>query len=88
MATGFQRVGPIRLMPGVRKVNFWTYMYSAFICIAMLAGMNFLQIYLLEVHLEIPQDQQGMLTGMLATYTELVALVLIIPFGYLADRIG
>ena len=48
MANVYENVGPIALLPGVRRFNFWTYMYAAFICIAMLAGMNFLQIYLLE----------------------------------------
>jgi MFS family permease len=75
-------------MPAVRKFNFWTFMYASFICIAMLAGMNFLQIYLLEVNLSIPRDEQGFVTGLLATYTEIVAILLIIPFGVLADRIG
>jgi len=83
-----QRVGPIELMPGIQKFNFWSFMYAAFICIAMLAGMNFLQIYLLEVNLSIPRDEQGFVTGLLATYTEIVAILLIIPFGVLADRIG
>ena len=82
------KVGPVALMPGVRKFNFWTFMYAAFICIAMLAGMNFLQIYLLEVNLSIPRDEQGFITGILATYTEVVVILLIIPFGILSDRIG
>jgi len=72
----------------VQKFNFWTFMYAAFICIAMLAGMNFLQIYLLEVNLGIPRDEQGFVTGLLATYTEIVAILLIVPFGLLSDRIG
>jgi MFS family permease len=83
-----QRVGPVFLQLGVRKFNFWTFMYAAFICIAMLAGMNFLQIYLLEVNLGIPRDQQGFATGILATATEIVAILLIVPFGTLGDRIG
>jgi MFS family permease len=83
-----QRVGPIALMPGIQRFNFWSFMYAAFICIAMLAGMNFLQIYLLEVNLSIPRNEQGFVTGLLATYTEIVAILLIIPFGVLADRIG
>jgi MFS family permease len=82
------RVGPIALMPGVRKLNFWTFMYAAFICIAMLAGMNFLQVYLLEVNLGVAREEQGFVTGILATYTEIVAILLIIPFGMLSDRIG
>jgi MFS family permease len=82
------KVGPVQLMPGIRKFNFWTFMYASFICIAMLAGMNFLQIYLLEVNLSIPRSEQGFITGILATYTEVVAILLIIPFGILSDRIG
>jgi len=83
-----EKVGPIYLSPGVRKFNFWTFMYASFICIAMLAGMNFLQAYLLDVNLGIPKDEQGVATGMLALITELVAILLIVPFGALADRIG
>lgn len=86
-AAGIQ-VGPISLAAGVRRMHFWTYLYAAFICIAMLSGMNFLQIYLLDVHLQIPRSEQGALTGFLAFCTEVVALVLIVPFGVLADRIG
>jgi MFS family permease len=63
-------------------------MYASFICIAMLAGMNFLQAYLLDVNLGLPKSEQGFATGILATWTEIVAILLIIPFGVLADRIG
>jgi MFS family permease len=63
-------------------------MYASFICIAMLAGMNFLQAYILDVNLALPKEEQGFATGILATWTELVAIILIIPFGVLADRIG
>ena len=34
-------IGPIKLAPGVTRFNFWTFMYASFICIGMLAGMNF-----------------------------------------------
>lgn len=63
-------------------------MYAAFICIAMLAGMNFLQAYLLDVNLGMPKDEQGVATSILALVTEVVAIILIVPFGALADRIG
>ncbi len=88
MTMSGERAGPIWLQPGIRKMNFWAFMYAAFICIAMLAGMNFLQVYLLEVNLGIPRDEQGTATGVLAFVTEVVAILLIIPFGTLADRIG
>ncbi len=83
-----EKVGPVYLSPGVSKFNFWTFMYAAFICIAMLAGMNFLQAYLLDVNLGIPKSEQGVATGILALVTEVVAIILIVPFGALADRIG
>jgi MFS family permease len=88
MSGVLQKVGPVQLQPGIRRFNFWTFMYAAFICIAMLAGMNFLQVYLLEVNLGLPRSEQGFATGILATATEIVAILLIIPFGTLADRIG
>jgi len=84
----FEKVGPIHLEDGVRKFHFWTFMYASFICIAMLAGMNFLQSYILTEHLNVPVDQQGAITGNLAFWTEIVAILLIVPFGILSDRIG
>ena len=88
MNSAAQRIGPILLQQGVARFNFATFMYASFICIAMLAGMNFLQVYLLEVNLGLPRNEQGFATGILATATEIVAILLIIPFGSLADRIG
>jgi MFS family permease len=88
MSGAVQKVGPVHLQPGISRFNFWTFMYAAFICIGMLAGMNFLQVYLLEVNLGLPRSEQGFATGILATATEIVAILLIIPFGTLADRIG
>ncbi|MEC9375919.1 MAG: MFS transporter [Pseudomonadota bacterium] len=87
-STNAVKVGPITLAPGISRFNFWTFMYASFICIAMLAGMNFLQPYLLAEHLKIPIDERGTLTGDLAFYTEIIAIVLIVPFGILSDRIG
>ncbi len=87
MVTG-EKVGPLYLAPGVRKFNFWTFMYASFICIAMLAGMNFLQAYILDVNLSMPKSEQGVATGLLALVTELVAIALIVPCGALSDRIG
>lgn len=88
MTKSVNRVGPIHLAPGVRKFNFWTFIYAAFICIGMLAGMNFLQGYVISVHLGVPPGEQGAVTGTLAFWTEIVAIILIVPFGILSDRIG
>ena len=87
-SAGHVQVGPIALVPQVSRFNFWTFMYASFVCIAMLAGMNFLQSYLLTEHLHIPDSERGALTGDLAFYTEVIAIMLIVPFGMLSDRIG
>jgi len=76
------------LEQGVQKVHFWMLMYASFVCISMLAGMNFLQSYVLTEHLQIPMEQQGGVTGDLAFWTEIVAILLIVPFGMLSDRVG
>ena len=88
MTEAITKVGPIQLSEGVEKHHFWTFMYGAFICVGMLAGMNFLQSYVIIVHLDIPPGEQGAVTGDLAFWTEIVAIFLIVPFGILSDRIG
>jgi MFS family permease len=81
-------VGPVKLAPGVTRFNFWTFMYASFICIGMLAGMNFLQPYVLVENLNIPRAAQGTVSGNLGFWQEIVALALINPFGWMSDRIG
>lgn len=82
------RVGPVTLVHGVTSGNFWALMYASFITIGMLAGMNILQSYVLTEHLQIPTSQQGTVTGNLALWQEVIAILLIKPFGIAADRIG
>ncbi len=82
------RVGPVLLAPGVSRLNFWAYLHAAFACIAVMAGMNFLQSYVLTEHLQLPRDVQGAVSGDLVFWTEIVAIILIGPFGALCDRIG
>jgi MFS family permease len=80
--------GPIALAPGITRANVSAKFFMAFIAIAMLSGMSFLQGYILTEHLNIPRGQQGTISGDLSFYTEIVALLLFNPFGILADRIG
>lgn len=78
----------IDLVPGVTGFNFWTYLYAAFVCVGMMAGMNFIQGYILTEHLMIAKEDQGRVAGDLAFWTEIVAILLLGPFGGLSDRIG
>ena len=83
------RIGRIQLATGVRVSHFWIYMYASLICIGMMTNMNFSQPYILAEHLGITdQDVAGMVSGQLTGVTEIVCLILIWPFGMLADRIG
>jgi MFS family permease len=86
--TSALKVGPVTLAPGITRGHFWSLMYTSFITIGMLAGMNILQSYVLTAHLQVPREAQGTLTGNLALWQELIAILLIKPCGILADRIG
>ena len=83
-----ERLGPILLAPGVSKGNVITKIYAAFVMVAMLTGMSFLQGYVLEVHLQVPRGQQGTISGDLTFWAEIVSLLLYNSFGVLSDRIG
>ena len=83
------RIGNIELASGVRVTHFWTYMYASLICIGMISNMNFSQPYILIEHLGIADPRvAGRITGQLTLITEIMSLMLIWPFGILADRIG
>ena len=86
--TDATRIGPIELLPGISRTNFWTFLLAAFVCIGMLATLNIAQSYILVQHLGIPWSEQGALSGNLTLVTEIMSIVLIAPFGILADRIG
>ena len=83
-----QRIGPIELLPGISRTNFWTFMLASFVCIGMMATLNIAQSYILVQHLGIPWSKQGALSGNLTLVTEVMSIVLIAPFGILADRVG
>ncbi len=83
-----RRLGGIQLAPGYLPSNAVTYLYAAFITIGLLAFVSFIQAYLLNVHLALPEALQGRTVSGLNFANELVALCLVAPFGALADKIG
>lgn len=84
----FRRFGPVKLAPGYTPFNAGTYVFAAFVTIGMLAFVSFIQPYLLNANLQIPQDQQGRALGILGFCNEIVSLLLVAPIGALADKIG
>ena len=82
------KFGPIQLLPGISRFNVITYFYACFICIGVLAGMNFIQGYILTENLAIPRANQGTISGDLAFVQEIIAILFVAFFGILTDRIG
>ncbi|MCC7257749.1 MAG: MFS transporter [Gammaproteobacteria bacterium] len=82
------RLGPIELAPGVTRSHVLVKLVASFVGISALSGMAILQSYILTAHLHVPRAMQGTLTGDLAFWSEVVGLLLFIPFGMAADRIG
>jgi MFS family permease len=83
-----KRLGPIQLTPGYSRLNGVSFIYAAFVTIGLLAFISFIQAYLLNVNLKMPPELQGRTVAILGIANEIVALVLVAPFGALADKIG
>ncbi len=86
--TPIQRLGPVELAPGVTRANVVVKLAASFVGVGALSGMAILQSYILNAHLHIPRGAQGTLSGDLAFWSEIVGLLLFLPFGMAADRIG
>ncbi len=82
------RFGPVRLAPGYTPMNAATYLFAAFITIGMLAFVSFIQPYLLNANLSVPESQQGRAVSVLGFSNEIISLLLVAPIGALADKIG
>lgn len=82
------RFGPVWLQPGVTSGNMMALMLGGFTTIGLLTFIALGTPYVMTVYLDIPQSQQGALSGYLHTFQEVVALAVFAPLGIMADRIG
>ena len=82
------RVGPIELAPSIQTYHAWTFFYAAFFSIGMITFLSIGQTYILNVHLNIPVSEQGVISGDLVFWTEIITLLFFVPAGILMDRIG
>lgn len=83
-----QKFGPILLSPGINPGNASSYFTAAMIGICMVLFINMVQPYILTEHLAIAVHEQGRLSGLLGGFGELTVLILVLPFGWIADRAG
>jgi MFS family permease len=82
------RIGPFWFEPGWSRGNAATVWIASLFSIGLAAYMNFVQPFLLNEVLKVPQDQQGTLTGSLGLLQELVIIGLAGFVGTWSDRIG
>ena len=83
-----QRLGPVRLMPGVTRTHTLAYLWAAFVSIGVFTYATALQPYLLEVNIGVPVAQRGGISGDLQFWAEIVTLLLVGVFGAWSDRAG
>lgn len=83
-----QRLGPIWLSPGIRRLNFVALLYASMMTIVFVTSLGLLMPYLLHEHLNIPTDVQGNFTGNITVIAEIIAIAVVVPVGLLSDRIG
>ncbi|MBL8643699.1 MAG: MFS transporter [Rhodospirillaceae bacterium] len=88
--TGIQnlKIGPVRFMPGISRMNALTLYYAGFFSIASTVFLSFVQPFIFTEILNIPQEDQGKLAGNLVFFSELVILSLIGVAGVASDKIG
>ena len=82
------RFGHILLAEGVLPRHMIAYLFCMIIGVSAQAYGNMGQPYLLQEHLGIAKDVQGMLTGRLTLLQELIILSTVGIFGAISDRVG
>jgi len=82
------RIGPIGLAPGLGKLNFFTFLFAAFIGVALCSFVSIIMPYVLTVNVGLPSEEQGTVAGDLVFYGELVLISMSGVFGAWSDRFG
>lgn len=82
------KFGPIRLTPGVTKRNMLVYYFSTVTSLLLFTFLPQVQPFLLAEILAIPESQQGVLSGNLALFAEVIILFSIGGWGTLSDKVG
>jgi len=88
MTDSTQKLGPVRLVPGVTRLNAAVYLFVAFAGIMLTTFVSVIQPYILNVNLGLPVEQQGRVSGDMVLYGEVVILLLSAVVGIAADRLG
>ena len=82
------KFGPVRLMQGVTVANMFTYYFATVASLLLFTFLPQFQPFLLTEVLNIPESQQGVLSGNLQFFAEIIILLSIGTWGTLSDKIG
>jgi MFS family permease len=83
-----KKLGPLWLVPGVSKVNAWSFFFAAFCSVSLVSFVSAGQAYLFQEVVKVATEDQGRISSYLALLQECIAILLIAPFGALADKLG
>ena len=82
------KIAFLRFQPGVTGLNLAVMLFAAFGTMAMVTFMSFMQPYLLTELLQVPEQDQGRLTGNLHAFQEVIYILLAGFVGAISDRVG
>lgn len=83
-----KKFGPVRLVQGVTKTNMFIYYFATITSMFLMTFLPQFQPFLLTEILGIPESQQGVISGNLAFFAEVIILVTIGGWGTLSDKTG
>jgi MFS family permease len=81
-------LGLFWLTPGITRGNAGVLLFSGFSLICLLTFMAFVQPYLLQEVLHIPEERQGSLIGSLQSLQEAIVILLVSFIGASSDKLG
>ena len=83
-----KKFGPVRLVQGVTVANMFTYYFATVASLLLFTFLPQFQPFLLTEMVGVPETQQGVLSGNLTFFGEIVILVTIGGWGTVSDKIG
>jgi MFS family permease len=81
-------LGPLWFQPGITGVNLTVMMFAGFGTMSIISFMSFMQPYVFTELLQIPEQEQGRLTGNLHAFQEILFIAVAGFVGALSDKLG
>ena len=78
----------VDLVEGVTRTNFLSICYAALTTIGLLTFISYATTYVVVENLNYQRDQIGTIVGDLQVVAEIVLLLVFLPGGLIADKIG